>query len=536
MARGLLGFDVQDSTREKRGGGAFLWTVVLLLLTGAALASWIGSFYVIGHPELPSCYRFLKKLKKLESPWQFGVISDPVKKEDPARKGRRTEPPRGTFLSPKQLLERVPKAESESLLGFGTMSKKKMAENNAELLRMYLKNYRENKKSVPYVTGVFEVVEAHLLKAGDFFPSGVVALTQAKDYPQVLVEMVFPANSASTRTILSLLPRGREITLERSRDLAAVIHCERMSDSQMQFTVVPLLYGAFQLKDARGSFTLKSPEDLEDPKYGGNPNNAINIDGTFPIIQGMRFQQDLADYATYRRKILASGEAERPAPSQIIALRSTSPGGAPVEVATPKVIREAAPPLPTPAPAPTPIPTRTPRNPTSPVATPTPRPAIINSVAPTPVPQRFPLAPRPIVRAAPQPVAPPTPEPEPPKPVVLSMPPVKRQALTTKEASALVDSFDPSAEMVISGEFVVTGVLGQRVALRASEALRDRDADPTVAGTTGAMIVVDFPQGTQPPAKDTTFSRDGARGFRIKSIRRSGTGQITIMAEDAAKP
>jgi len=31
----------------------FSWAVFLLLLTGFALASWIGSFYVISHPEDP---------------------------------------------------------------------------------------------------------------------------------------------------------------------------------------------------------------------------------------------------------------------------------------------------------------------------------------------------------------------------------------------------------------------------------------------------------------------------------------------------
>ncbi len=546
MARGLLGFDVPEQATATRKRYPFLWSIVLLLLTGTALASWIGSFYVIGHPEIPRCYRFLKKIKKLESPWQFGAISDPVKRDDPARKGRRLEPPRGTFLSPKQLLERAPKgnSETESLLGFGKMGAKQMARNNAELLRMYLKNYRENGKSVPYVTGVFEVVESRELQKGDFFPSGVVALTQAKDYPQVLVEMVFPASGASTKTIMGLLPAGREITLERSKDLAAVIHCERVSSSQMQFTVVPLYYGAFQLKDSRGSFTLKSPEDLEDPKYGGDPKNAINIDGGFPLVQGMRLQKALATFAEHRKKALLSGETDRPPATQIVALRPAKPGGATVEVATPEVIREA--PAPPPAPDTPPL-VVTPPASTTIIPPRPPKPPLINSSGPAPVPERFPLPPRPVVRALPTPIPEVPKEVDPPKPVVLAMPrttaPVtpavkpdtKRRVISTTDASAMVDAFDPSHEAVLGGEFVVTGVLGQRVAMRAREALRDPDADPAKAGSSGAMIVVDFPQGTTPPEKDETISSGDARTFVIKSVRRGGNGQITIFAEEQAK-
>jgi hypothetical protein len=134
------------------------------------------------------------------------------------------------------------------------------------------------------------------------------------------------------------------------------------------------------------------------------------------------------------------------------------------------------------------------------------------------------------------PVAPPVAA-ETPKPAAEIQPATpKKRLLSTKEASALVDNFDPAAGATLGGEFVVTAVLDQRVALRASESLRDRDADPTQPGSSGAMIVVDFPKGVAPPAKDSTFSRNGERGFVIKSIRRAGNGQITILAEESAKP
>jgi len=45
---------------------SFGWAVFLLLLTGFALASWMGSFYVFAHPEDPCCYKILQALDKIE--------------------------------------------------------------------------------------------------------------------------------------------------------------------------------------------------------------------------------------------------------------------------------------------------------------------------------------------------------------------------------------------------------------------------------------------------------------------------------------
>ena len=539
MARGLLGFDVKEAHSDSRGGGAFLWTVVLLLLTGAAIASWIGSFYIVDHPEQPRSYRLLTKLKKLDPPKQFPVTGGPA----------------GRFLSPKQLVEGFPKAKTEDnadedtrrvFSGFGKMGPVDLGQKNAELLRMYIKNYKETKRPVPYVAGVFEVVGAYELTGADFFPSGVVAVTQAKDYPQMLMEFVFPATAASVKTIKNFLPVGREITLERSRDLAAVVHVERLSDSRMLFTAVPLSYGSFQLKEGRGSFTLSSPESLINPANGGMLKAPLNIESPLPIVNGMRLQKSLSVYEEYRRKVMATAEPERTATNQIIGFRSGKVGEEPVEVATPVVLREATPAAQTPPPA---------RASTS-ITPPTTRAPLISSTSE--LPERFPLAPRPVVRATPIPAVE-----EPPKPMVISRPPepepaipvavpivrqpmaapaipvataVKGLVVSVKGASAMVDEFDPAAQALLAGEFVVTGVLGQRVALRSRDALRDPDADPTKPGTNGAMIVVDFPKGVSPPVKDSSFLRDAAHGFLIKSVYRGQNGHITILTEDPAKP
>jgi hypothetical protein len=119
----------------------------------------------------------------------------------------------------------------------------------------------------------------------------------------------------------------------------------------------------------------------------------------------------------------------------------------------------------------------------------------------------------------------------PPKPA----PRVETRILTPSQTSALVDQFKPEQATVLTGEFVVTGVLGQRVALRTRDSLRDANADPTKPGTTAAFIVVDFPPGVTPPAKDSAFSRDGEKGFLVRDVIRGPNGQITIVASEAGR-
>jgi hypothetical protein len=85
---------------------------------------------------------------------------------------------------------------------------------------------------------------------------------------------------------------------------------------------------------------------------------------------------------------------------------------------------------------------------------------------------------------------------------------------------------------LLSGDFVVTGVLGRRVALRTSESLRDPSADPAKPGTSAALIVVEFPADAAIPEKDATFVRDAERGFVIRNVTRGRNGQITIVADE----
>ena len=87
---------------------------------------------------------------------------------------------------------------------------------------------------------------------------------------------------------------------------------------------------------------------------------------------------------------------------------------------------------------------------------------------------------------------------------------------------------------MLSGDFVVTGVLGRRVALRTSESLRDPNADPARPGSNAALIVVEYPADAAIPEKDAIFTREAQRGFVIRNVIRGRNGQITIVASERA--
>jgi hypothetical protein len=499
----LRPFDEQV-TRKSGGALFFWWSVLLLLLAGACFFSWLGSFYVISHPEEPRCYKLLKKLKRIEPAKRFAV----------------TEAPKGEFLSPTKLLDR-----------YGKMGPAELDRENAELLRAFIMNYREAKRQAIYVSGKFDVVQAYPLGPLDFFPTGVALIAQAIEFPQLVLETLFTAPAKTVPAIKSAFPVGMDMTLHRSRDLFALLHVERLADGRMQFTTIPLPYGRWRSKSRELEFTLRSPEELEkvDPKF------TLNIDAGLPVVRGERLTKGLTAYATSRRKALASASDDQKALAspelERFEVRIPSSGAEtggivaePVPAAPPKVL---PPPIAAKA-APPPV-------------------AMLPRPLPTPAPS-MPLPPRPVVKTLPRPTpAPVVPAPvataetpAAPAPAVANVAPAaspaeEQRILTPSQASALVDQFTPAQPTVLTGDFVVTGVLGQRIAMRTRESLRDANADPTEPGTTAALVVVDFPPGYTPPAKDAIISRDGERGFVVRDVIRGRNGQITIVAAERSR-
>src|SRR5438132_11941951 len=63
----------------------FVWPVAILLLTGFALAAWLGSFYIFDQPERPASYRILQRLHTLDPLKRFQLTAAPPGRFLPAR-------------------------------------------------------------------------------------------------------------------------------------------------------------------------------------------------------------------------------------------------------------------------------------------------------------------------------------------------------------------------------------------------------------------------------------------------------------------
>src|ERR1700730_12157147 len=221
--------------RPRQKINLFGWSIAILLLTGLAFATWLGSFYIFGQPEKPESYRILKKLHKIE----------------PAKRFELTAAPSGEFLTAKQLYDR-----------YIALSPTELGKTNAELARNYIRNFQSIRGLVPYVVGRFNIMEARELTPNDVFVDGMIALTNAVDHGETLMEHVYPSDPQALPLMKQTLVTGLEIKLERTHDLSAVIHAERLSAGRILITAMPLLYGSYTVTRAPGTFTLEPPLDL----------------------------------------------------------------------------------------------------------------------------------------------------------------------------------------------------------------------------------------------------------------------------------
>lgn len=504
MADDFYGYD--DADAEPKGhDNLFLWTIFILLLIGLAFACWMGSFWVFGHPEHPKAYEILKKLKKIDAPLRFEV----------------TAAPPGEFLTAQKLFER-----------YSRFSRLELENENGELLRNYIRNYRETKKLVTYVTGHFTILDSADLKPTDMFPSGEVTLAQADGFPQVVVEHVFTAPTRNVAALRALLQTGKPLKLERTNDLSAVIHIERVPDGRMEFTVVPLLYGSYQLQGV-GTFSLEPPPTL-------------NMVPGLPVMKGASLQEGLNKFAAYRRDhpLPSSGpnapEGAAPPKQEIARVDVVEPGQPTPEKGT----------LPEPkAATPIPMPSSTPRyvsaapTPMRAVATPPPRQLVMVQPAITPrppEPQMAAVTPLPS-RATPLPQF--SPDGVKMQPFIAAQsdptmgtnganwrtyapgqaPPAREVSLD--EVSSLADRGAPGERLYLRGEFRVTASGTSRAVLR--DATRPDDQSP--------RVVVEYPAGAVPPPEKERFVRDGGRPYLISDVRRGADGVVTIYVKEIIK-
>jgi len=538
--------------RPRRRINYFAWTVAILLLTGFTLAAWLGSFYIFDQPERPDSYRILQRLHKIELPKRFELTAAPA----------------GEFLNAKQLYDR-----------YVEMGSAELAKTNAELARNYIRNYYQVRGLVPYVIGRFAIMEARELEPNDVFTSGMVALTNAVDRGELLMEHVYPAETATVPLMKQTLSVGLEIKLERTHDLSAVIHAERLVDGRIMITAIPLLYGTYTVTRGPGTFRLAPPLNL-------------NLAAGWPLLKEQPRRKAELHYAMYRRSAGAGGQepvaaglapsgTPPPAQNELVRIEPAKPVETPVQapLTTAKGVAKTTPRLkgvklaknqkPTPAPKSSPVPTQ----PLIVEKPATPEVAAATTGGPTPAPKPTanafgapPLATRPpivaatpaapvVALASPPPIATATPVPVLPAQPVLpdasgnalasiagggtwkTFPPGRMplgRLIATGDLSDLADRGTAGERVYLRGQFVVNFSDANRAVLRPRTKLTDTVLHFGAGSST--RIIVEFPAGYRPPPQGAVVSRDEARPYEITEVRKREDGQLNVFVREIMQP
>jgi hypothetical protein len=218
------------------------------------------------------------------------------------------------------------------------MGAAELAKANAELARNYIRNYQQVRGLVPYIVGRYTIVEARELGPGDVFTSGMVALTNAVDSGELLMEHVYPANLEVLPLMKQTLKVGLEIKLERTHDLSSVIHAERLADGRIMITAVPLLYGSYTVTRGLGTFRLEPPLTL-------------NLIGGWPLFKEHARVKAEERFVDYRRKTagpkvpIAVGPTVTPPPAEneLVRVEQARPVEAPTAPAIPQKVAKTTP-------------------------------------------------------------------------------------------------------------------------------------------------------------------------------------------------
>lgn len=521
-------YGYQGHSGYRSGGnsdGLFGWTVFIFLLIGFVFLCWMGSYYIFAHPEKAANYRLLLRLHKVEPPQRFEI----------------TAAPRGEFMKPGQLLER-----------FGSMTASEVRRTNETLLRNFVRNYHQNRDLVPYAVGTYKVIGTMPLTKDSFCTPGLVALLQAVEQPEILLEQPFTCDERNFPNLKQSLNPGQEIKLEKPLDLSAVIHITRLKENEnrLLLTTMPLLYGSYGSAKGGTSFSLKPPEEL-------------NLDGNLPLLSNDRIAElsggkigKVNALSLKLSRIPEEEAASTPEPRVAKAVAASTPAKAALPAAMPTVARA----IPVNAQSVLPaIPVNTP----VPVATPVPAaaapPAIPSATFSVPAAQAIatPVAAATLQTATPQ-----------ARPAVVTNPTAVTTAQKTMAAPAVIPTNQPTAAAptevwpiyapgqmprgrlvdpsdgnslaargiggernYLQGRFTVTASGNGRAVLRPQGGIAGVPVGPSAK----VRVIVEFPAGAIPPNEGSSISRDNLRPFQITSVKRGDDGQINIYAREVTR-
>ena len=549
MDYGTQPYDPYDEpyTRPPERINYFAWTVAILLLTGFALAAWLGSFYIFNQPERPDSYRILQKLHKIEQPKRFELTAAPA----------------GEFLNASELYGRY--------VGMGAAE---LAKTNAELLRNYIRNFQQVRGLVPYVVGRYTIIGVRQLRPDDVFTTGMAALTAAVDSGELLMEHIYPAKPEALPLMKQTLAVGLELKLERTHDISAVIHAERLIDGRILVTTVPLLYGSYTVTRGLGTFRLEPPLSL-------------NLVGGWPLFKSQEraaIEQRLAEYR--QKTAVAQGgpiaipgvgasATPPPAKNELVRIEQARPV-APLAMTPPVVASndklakatpvpkgkkgkkqklESPPPATSPAQAVVaqnkPAPGGTPMTVASALAP----PSALNLAVATPMPASKPSdigtgslpQSSPVAAATPVPVLPAEPAPPGASNVTLAsnagggnwktfapgrMP--LGRLIATGDLNDVADRGLAGERIYLKGQFVVNFSEANKAVLRPRSSLTSKVLH--FGGGSSTRIIVEFPRGYAPPPQGSVVNRDEQRPYEITEVRKQEDGQLNVFVREIMQP
>ena len=506
----------------------FGWTVFIFLLIGFVLLCWMGSYYIFAHPEKASNYRLLLRLHKIDPPQRFEI----------------TAAPRGEFLKPGQLLER-----------FGSMTESETARNNNLLLRNFLRNYHQIRELVPYAVGTYRVIGTLPLSATSFCQPGLVALLQAVEQPEIILEQPFTCDDTNLPALSRALTPGQEIKLEKPLDLSAVINVDRkrLKDGRLLLTTMPLLYGSYGSAKGGTSFSLEPPAE-------------INLEAGLPILTGeqitelsggklgkggkpglgLRLSRIAEEEAmpTPEPKVakalpvgataLAAATAAKALPAEPAVARAIPVNAQPVLPAIP-VTPSAAPATAAPPPAAIPVASPAQSLPALPASTPAKVPpppvAAASPVAKTAQPSPTPATPASSLPAAPATNQPTAAVPSEIWPVYAPGQMPRGRLVEPSDTQEIATRGIGGERHYLKGRFGVTAAGNGRAVLRPQGAI----AGVPVGPGSKVRVIVEFPAGDIPPAEGTVLTRDSLRPFQIISVKKGDDGQINVYAREVTR-
>lgn len=495
----------------------FGWTVFIFLLIGFVFLCWMGSYYIFAHPEKAANYRLLLRLHKIDTPQRFEI----------------TAAPRGEFLKPGLLLER-----------FGSMTSSEIRRANESLLRNFLRNYHQNRDLVPYAVGTYRVVGTLPLKTTSFCQPGLVALLQAVEQPEVLVEQPFTCDDANLPALKRSLTPGQEIKLEKPLDLSAIIHISRIEekDNRLLLTTMPLLYGSYGSAKGGTSFSLEPPVELN--LEAGLPmlsRDQISELSGGKLARGGKPGLGLRISRIAEEEAIATPEPKAQKASSVTpAVKAALPAGEPTVARAIPVNQQAVLPA-VPVSTPVPVPVATPVN------TPIPTPLAVAVPVPSVAPKTLPPVPAATTVAAPAAVALPGAT-GPTNAISVTNQPTaagsaevwpvyapgqmpRGRLVNPSEGQQLASKGIGGERHYLEGRFTVTASGNGRAVLRPQGAI------PGVSMGSSAKIrvIVEFPAGALPPTEGEAVSRDNLRPFQITSVRRGDDGQVNIYAREVTR-